>query len=59
MLDVILFDDVKFRGYPQEPQLQSTSNFQNTSDTNYRIKHPKLPSTLQCVCVYNIERAPF
>lgn len=33
MLDVIRFEDVNFRGYPQEPQLQWTPKSQNTIKT--------------------------
>jgi len=39
MLDVVRFEDVNFRGYPQEPQLQWTPKSQNKLIQNYSIKH--------------------
>ena len=47
MLDVILFDDVKFKGYPQEPQLQWAPKSQHAYNANYRIKNQNRPCILQ------------
>lgn len=47
MLDVIRLDDVNFRGYPQEPQLQWTPKSQNKINTNYRIQQKKMPCIFQ------------